>query len=217
MTTEQMVDNFLLEYDINGSGAVAGFTYNEILSFLNKAQFQIAEDVFLKIGPDQIYDINSIDEMYLAATIVTDTDYYNALEFQDSLPDDYMYYITSSIYMSRNTIKIMSNGWVPCQHIATASSEKFITSDVNIPIFVQPVVFLRDGNMTILIDSYTTIFGDGSDINFILKYAKIPATIDKSVNCELSEKWHQDIVNAAVVNALQVTGDYRIRTQQNKE
>ncbi len=37
-----------------------------------------------------------------------------------------------------------------------------------------------------------------------------------SQNSELSEKWHQDIVNRAVINAMKVTNDFRVRQQSNK-
>jgi hypothetical protein len=206
MTTTGMINAFLLEYDLNGSGAVAGFEDSEIISFLNKAQLEIVEKVFLEFGPSQIYEVDKVD--YLA---LTTTSIHNINEYDTNVPTDFMYVISSSVRITRTAHPLVAAAWIDCESIDPKDSEKFITSALNTPIIIKPITFLQNGMVHVIIDDDTSI---ESGDNLALRYVSLPTDLDIStptVSSELSIKWHQDIVNKAVYNAMLVTNDFRIR------
>lgn len=215
MTTQEMIDAFLLEYDLNGSGAVAGFEDEEIVAFLNKAQKEIVEKVFLEFGPNQIYDTTSSHTGTLTTTVGHGGHIHG--EYTTALPTDFMYYINSSVKITRTSKPILTvMTWIKCNIIDNTDTENFMTNALNSMILINPVLFIQDGFIYVIIDSSTVL--DTAD-NLSFRYVKIPLDLDETVPAgvsELSEKWHQDIVNRAVLNAMRITNDFRVRQSQSK-
>lgn len=210
MTTQEMIDAFLLDYDLNGSGAVAGFEDSEIVSFLNKEQLQLVERIYLEYGPNQLYSIIKEGNLQIAGVDSEDSN-----EHIGTLPSDYMFHVSSKVIVTRSFKPIITTkGWVECDLINDDSTDKFYNSGMNSPIIINPLIFIIGDKFKIIKDSDTTIESDTNTglYSVKMKYIKVPLEMDLiSQNSELSEKWHQDIVNGAVVNALKVTNDLRIR------
>jgi len=206
MTGQEMIDSFLLEYDINGSGAVAGFEDDEILSFLNKAQLKVVEDVFLKFGPEQIYKANKVVNVSLLQDI-TEPAFWSV-----GLETDFMYMVNVDVLLERDTIKIMNEGWIRARRVKPENVNKFIDNDLNRLILINPVFFVRDGMIYMIKDSYTTIKDESA--NCKVSYVNVPVDIgltSPTEDCKLSEKWHEDIVTLAVRMAMIVVNDARLR------
>lgn len=220
MTAQEMIDAFLLQYDLNGSGAVAGFTDEEILEFLNKAQFDIVKKVFVEQGPQMFQEL--VEDLELALVPESATGYRsNTYESFPDFPADYAFYIDSTTRLTRTsfpTITVGSGGdWVANREISINQQYKFKANDSDQVIFYNPVVVVTQNRLLVTVDSYTTVFGDfESDKSCVLKYLRIPTDIAlPSTPSELNERWHQAIVDAALLNAMKVTNDARVRGSNN--
>ena len=213
MTTQEMIDAFLLEYDLNGSGAVAGFEDSEILSFLNKAQKKVAEDVFLQYGPSQLYSIIKIGNLQVQA----DAEYSNI--YEGDLPSDFMFYVDSSVIITRSFKPVITiKTWVGCNLVNPDQVRKFYDSNYDTLILTSPLLYIEGDKFAVITDGDTTISSDITSSLYSVKlaYIKVPIDMDLvSQNSELSEKWHQDIVDIAVHNALKVVNDVRIAKNSN--
>jgi hypothetical protein len=215
MTTQQMIDAFLLEYDLNGSGAVAGFEDSEIISFLNKAQKEIVEKVFINNGPNHLYSL--VKEVNMQ-TVGTDPEEVTLNYIE--LPADFMFYISSKVILTRVSHPVIAvASWIRCELIDVNLIDKFINSALNNLILINPIVTVKDGKILLVIDNDTIIESDLTDqFSYRLKYLRMPLEMTQTTqDSELSEKWHQDIVNKAVLNALIVTNDTRVRQQDNSK
>jgi hypothetical protein len=237
MTTQEMIDAFLLEYDLNGSGAVAGFTDDEILDFLNKAQLELVKKGVTTHGPE-IFEVlidNQIGTLVNISTggylfpnsYIMKYDPIGAGLEADmySKPDDYLFYISSRSFYTRTAYPAMPiSGWVKNMEVKKENLEKYLASSTNTPIFYNPVVVITSNNITVILDGYSSVvddqIGDVQDVNgtgvtnFMLSYVRRPLKmrlLPTVYDCELNERWHQDIVDAAVMNALYVTNDVRVR------
>ncbi len=209
MTTQEMVNSWRLEYDLNGSAAVAGFEDSEIVAFLNKAQLEVIESIFLEYGPTQLYSVTETAELQI--------DGYDAEEdnkARGQIPIDYMFSVAAKVIVTRTLYPLMSEMWVRCDIIKIEDADNFISSSMNNVILVNPVFYIEDGMYFIIKDSSTTIESDSTDTYSVkLKYIRTPNLMDlTTTNSELSKKWHQDIVNKAVLNAMAITNDFRVRS-----
>jgi hypothetical protein len=218
MTTQEMIDAFYLEYDLNGSAAVAGFEDSEVISFLNKSQLNLVKEFFFKAGPESLQVL--VDHSSTNNLTVTGATYYNSNAYISTLPTDYLFYINSRTFLTRSSLPVISsNSWIDNREIKKEETSKFIEGDANATIFYNPVIFANSGSLTVIIDSLTTIPPIAGAVvsNFVLSYIKEPRDITSIVSSELDDKWHQNIVDAAVLNAMQVTNDFRIRQYKNNE
>ena len=220
MTTQEMIDSFLLLYDLNGSGAVAGFTNDEIIDFLNKSQLDIVKKGFLKSGPALFPNLVDSYMLLMVATQASDALFMiNSAKSTLTLPVDYLFYIDSSTLVQRtNFPTITTEEWIQNKRIHLSDLYKFTVGVANKAIFYNPVVVLHEGTIIIAYDAYTTINDLGGETgNATMIYLKSPVDMTISVNSELLERWHQDIVDNALLTALMTVNDTRIRQAQNKE
>lgn len=246
MTAQEMVNAFLLEYDLNGSGAVAGFEVDEIESFLNKAQLNIIKKGVIDAGPElfeilidhHVYNLYKISDDYQFVNsfkALHDPIENNPINPDDfySVPLDYLFYISSRTMFTRTNFPAVTDAWAENMVIKKENLGKYLPSEANKTIFWNPVVIASSNNFTVIIDSFTSItdFSHGSDYtnvqndsgtgitNFMLSYIREPLKISITPvpsikgDCELNERWHQSIVDAAIGIALLITNDARIRNK----
>ena len=221
MTGQEMKEAFLLQYDINGSAAVAGFLDEEIYDFLNKAQMDIIKKVYTEGGAEAIQDV--IDNQYGELEQITgypNANAYRLVVGTEHIPDDFLFYVSSRTYLTRSKYPELSTAtWVENDIIELKEVNKFVPGGSNEMLFYNPVSFISSDNVSVIIDSYTNIEDDANNYNFIMSYVRKPyAPISDTYDAELNEKWHQEIVDLAVRNAMFVTNDVRMRNaQQAKE
>lgn len=205
MTGPEMVDAFLLQYDINGSAAVAGFEDDEIYDFLNKAQLDLIRQVYYTKGPEPIANLIDNQQFSLNDAPLTWPNTYRVDE-----PSDFLFYIASRVYLTRSDYPVvLTNTWVDTNIIKYEDVYKFTPEGENIMIFYNPVSYLNSKSISVIIDSFTSLAGGD---NFIVSYVRKPGSISNLYGPAINEKWHQEIVDLAVKNAILVTNDVRIRT-----
>lgn len=219
MTTQDMIDNFLLQYDLNGSGAVAGFTDEEIIEFLNKSQLDIVKKGFLESGPELFHILIDYHGFVMVSTL-PEFNMPTTYQSFDSIPPDYMFYISSHTHVSRTAFPLILTGdWIENRRIKMKDLYKFRPNESDKIVFYNPVVEIVSNNITITVDAYSLIVGDqDKDASCTMNYLREPTQISSLVDCELDTKWHQEIVDSALMNAMLVVNDARIRgVKQSKE
>ncbi|WP_292487418.1 hypothetical protein [Methanohalobium sp.] len=176
----------------------------DIEGYLNKAQNQYLKEKFLSYqSPYEIvYALNKsydeISELIKVDTDLTPTDaesgYGDHAKKIDTLPDDYLYYVRSSVNMDREKLQKVTGEWAENRIIGLDSLIKTISGVGNWPIILNPLVYLVDQAIYIIHDAYTTIN------SFNLMYLKQPRELDLQTGneCELPLHWHYDIADYAV-------------------
>lgn len=215
MTANEMYDNFLLQYDVNGSSAAAGFIEEEVFSFLNKAQLELVSEVFLTTGSAPLEVL--VSQLTTKMLNVQDINYWAVDDYETVGLDDYLYYITSRSLVKRTVHPVIATAiWIENDPIEVKNKNKYLVSDLNKPLFYRPKFFQTESLITpniptlnVITDSYCTL--DITVNNFVLLYLRKPMILEVDGECELNEKWHQEIVNKAVLNALVITDDNRIK------
>lgn len=217
MTTQEMIDSFLLQYDLNGSGAVAGFTDGEIIEFLNKAQLDIVKKGFSESGPELFPVLIENTGLILAPADP-------ALQMPNTFitglagfPTDFLFYIGSSTNLIRSKFPVITPGdWVSNRRIEASELFRYRANQSDMVIFYNPVVLLaytdRGIGIMVTTDFYTTVLGNYQDEeNCVLLYLREPISIEAGISSEIEDRWHQEIVDGALFNAMMVTNDVRIR------
>ena len=223
MTAQEMIDSFLLQYDLNGSGAVAGFTDDEILDFLNKSQLDIVKKGFIESGAGLFQTI--IDFHNFEMVEATGLHFSNAYSSADGeFPTNFLFYIGSRTNLTRSSFPTITGteDWIKNREVKVKDFGKFNVNESDKVIFYNPVVVINSNNLTIALDSYTTLIQVGGQSNCIMTYLREPLSISLTVipgvtvdGSELNIKWHQEIIDAAVTQALLITNDVRIRGRQS--
>jgi hypothetical protein len=220
MTADEMKNSFLLLYDLNGSNFAPGLEEEEVFSFINKAQLDLVKEIFVKQGSTQL-DVLIETFTTDALTIANDAEHFPNL-YTVSGPTDYLFHINSKTLVERSSLPATEvSTWIDNVVIDPANSYKFVSGALHSPIFYKPKVFIANNyakdmiKVKIIVDAYTTVTssGDGEFKNFTMLYLREPVEIGAE-DCELNVKWHQDIVNKAVLDALRVTNDVRLRVEQ---
>lgn len=225
MSTQDMIDNFLLQYDLNGSGAVAGFTDDEIIEFLNKAQLDIVKKGFLESGPSLFHVLIDYQGFILVETIPEFNMPKTYKSENADFPTDFLFYITSHTHITKTQFPTIQMGdWVENRAILPKDLFKFRSNESDKVIFYNPVVMISSHNLEVTVDTYTTIVGNTTtEVSCTMSYLRHPIIISSVIvptvsgDCELEERWHQEIVNSALTNAMMVVNDVRMRRQTKGE
>jgi hypothetical protein len=132
-----------------------------------------------------------------------------------AIPNDYLFGLNYYV-LGEDVAGIENNDiWYSCDIITTEQAEKFIERDKNKPIIDTPKIFFTDSaNFTILYDR-SRITGGLSTAR--AQYIKKPTIISNSVNCDLPEHTHEEIVEIAVGLAVEsIENTTRLQTQDMK-
>jgi hypothetical protein len=219
MTAAEMKDLFLVLYDKVTNLAAPGYTDGEINQFLNKAQLQFIKQRYNHKGNKyrdgfeetekrrkDLSELTRNADLSTASISTSQTGVSANGVFYD-LPTDFLYTLREEVTLSSSD---------PCID-STRISVKPVTHDEYTANIGNP--FKKPGKTTVwrLDFSRTTIAGpkrhelvtDGSyTINtYHLRYLKKPINIDiiTSVDCELDDSVHEEIVDAAVRIATGIT------------
>ena len=187
-----------------------------IFQMLNISQIRYLKEIYFKDGEhqnilnkaDELRDLVTrelVDSTAIAAGslsgIASTVDSLANIAYTvdlNTLSDEFMFYIRSDSKVTRTTIHTCTAQWMPNEYIKYADKDKYITSPVNSPIIVKPGCYIENdstNNLVILHDIYTTLeTTDGVSIEFI----KEPTLMTISVNCELPNFMHEDVVKFAV-------------------
>lgn len=230
MTVEQMHTDFDLALQKISSFAVEGFESEEIDRYLNQAQLQIIKDRFSGLNEPGFEDTKArtsdLSQVVQTGILIPALDASSvflgsAYEYLVSYPDDFMYYVAAEGEVTRTANPVIGTAtYVPAQLVRNDKIDHFrVAPPHNIPWIRKPGVMFREGFMHWFCDHETTL------IQARLVYVRIPDTIlrdtvdpSSSIQAELPEHLHTDIVNLAVAIAMRdLTNDPSKREQLEAE
>jgi hypothetical protein len=212
MNSLELYNNFLLEYDINGSQAAAGFSDDEIYMFLTKGQLYVMGQ--LESGPTA--DLSEL--IFSISTGVTnDVMTYEIPNVKvstvSSFPDIYKFVNGTALVTRTGLLPTRGfNSYVPVKKIDEAHITNLLQTEFNKPIFEWLYFFPNSDKLFFIHDAYTT------NVTMVkLVYIRMPNDITSTSNPELNAKYHKDIVTSAVKIAQITTNDIRARVQTKQE
>ena len=211
MTSQELYDNFLLQYDVNGSSSAVGFTDDEIYMFLTKGQLMMMDSVGQRSSGAELSELNSS----LTSSNFAHSGRYNAPNIYTSYPniDNVYKFINGSMAVKREGL-LTTNGQseiVPIKEIDEALISNLFVSKFNKPIYEWVYIFFVDGIPTYVHDAYVVTL----DTAFI-SYIRLPLDITDTQTSELNEKYHKQVFDAAVSVAMNTTRDARVASKQKE-
>lgn len=218
MTVDQMILSFLTYYDRITSFSAPGYTEDEQLLFLNNAQDDFIKDrMFGQNFQPPAFEDNQRRVADLRTLVVTptaltytSTDLLGARQY--TLPVNFMFHIRAHAICTRSNYPVIaSSEYFECNFIKSEDVEKVINSTVNRTHFIKPFVAISGSVIKLIIDRFTTNTG------LSLQYLKKPTALVAAGTCDLPEHTHQEIVDMAVRQALQVLQDPRWQTSVQEE
>lgn len=234
MTAAEAKTAFLRYYDRVTSFSAPGYRDNEIYQFLTDAQLQFVKERTFGLGnlpprfddnEKRVADLFPLIETSKTISMVADTDYGNTWKYSKSGSD-----LTRPLFTFRIEAECKRSGhptmstakFIECDRIKNENAGKFRSNTFNKPHFVNPKWFETNNFYYVIADAYTT---DVSGIIFTYIQEPYPivsgmveydGTFDAS-HMSLQTATHQEIVDIAVKNALQVIGDPRWNTKMQQE
>lgn len=220
MDIEGMHIGFKVELDKTSSLELPSFEPEEIDYWLNLAQKQYVEErvniynqstneekVIIKIQ-DDIRPLFSYDTLTIAS------------ESLDDLSNDYWFLQDIYVTISKTSTEFgdtLSNETVPCDIINETDVKKYMETPTHKPYFDRPKFVMSNnssGYLNIIVDAFTTL-GTVADVFYIRK--PIEMSIDlttpaNSIDCELPEHTHHNIISLAVKLALENIESTRFQT-----
>jgi hypothetical protein len=230
MTGQQMLDAFDVYFDKIANLAAPPYIDSEKLLFLNNAQDDfVKERVFGKNFQPPAFDDNEkrvadIRPLVKSSPFGTAASgiYGNSIRTDPYNSDNrFLYEIKVDVQLSR-TNPTFTQKYIPCTKINQEDAGKFRSTEFNRLWFKYPVYFgTREDGIHIIGDYYTSFY-DYCRIDFVSRPFTITAlTTDfdgglADGRMSLEPHTHQEIVNMAVWDALDVSGDKRIQTATAK-
>jgi len=225
MTVNEMITSFSQYYDKMTNLAAPGYEDSEILLFLNNAQDNFIKERMFgeKFRPPAFEDNQKrVADLRPLMTGVLATVYSNNSYFSRSKgislsidASDLMFIINLSAQVTR-TEPIMTKEWIKCDFVKIEYARKFDTTGFNKPRFKRPKYYVSGDVVYIIFDAYTTGYLD-TDHKCHLGYIKKPTALIVDGGCDLEDYTHQEIVDMAVREAMQVSQDQRFETKVIEE
>jgi len=233
MTGSEMISMFYVYYDRVASLTARGYEVSEVLQFLNNAQDQLIKDrVFgknfqppaIEDNEKRVADISPLLKYIEITTgISSSTSYGNSWIVSKSMTEaariQYILRIDARITRTNPTV---SAEYIRCDRIKTKNIGKFVSSAVNRTHFINPK-FAEEMQGIYVIGDYYVSAMDRIKVNGILKPYPITEAIADYNNIysadymNLAPHTHQEIVDLAVQEALQVIGDQRWATKTQEQ
>lgn len=232
MTHSDIYTKFMIEYDkANITSSYPSLTKYEIATLLDKAYLAIiaqkltgnnARHVGLEGDNKAIEDIrplmvtsklNKADELTLASN-----------EYTYSLKSlyDYLYYIKGSLDIINytNSIDDKRHVNVPVDLVTHEDADKFRSTEYNLPWMKNPVCFIENDYIHVLIDPFKYKNNPGT-LRFNITYIKSPRKFVKDnlfddTLFELSDSMAEELINLTLIFATESTesqGRYTTKTQ----
>ncbi len=228
------ISTFKIYYDRITSFSAPGYNDDEILIFLNSAQDEfVKERTFGKNFQPPAFEDNQkrVADISPLITIVTDivtasdTTYGNSYKLlKETFPTLALLWIVNvQVKCTRSGYPVIATAqFIDCDLIKSEDAGKFRSSDVNKPHFINPKWFQDLLNLWFIADEYTTMSTEAN-----ITYVREPKPII-AASTEFDGTWttgimslnpivHQEIVDIAVRQALQVQQDPRLKTKVEEQ
>jgi len=236
MTGTGIIQAFLVYYDRVTSFAAPGYTTEEILLFLNNAQDEFVKDrtfgknfqpPAFEDNQRRVADISPLVKTELVSTISDPTPVYGPTSYR-VLKSSFgsgrvLWFIDVEGNVFRDGYPEISGGeWIKCIPIKNENAANFISSKVNKTHFINPKWLQDELNVWVIGDSHL------ADIDELrATYIRRPYPITESIleydgsydatHMNLMPEVHQEIIDIAVRQALQVLQDPRWQTKVSEQ
>jgi hypothetical protein len=217
MTVNQMIESFLVYYDRITSFSAPGYQTGEIVLFLNNAQDDFIKDRMFgqNFQPPAFEDnqrriadlkeLSTITNLYYYSTDTLGCKLY-------TLPSDFLFAIKCIATCTRTGYPVITTGELfECNFIKTEQISKLISTVHNKTHFIKPYCTIAGTYIKIVVDRFT------SNTALTFEYLKKPTALVVGGNCDLATHTHQEIVDIAVRQALQVLQDPRWQSAVTEE
>ena len=222
MTVNEMIISFSQYYDKMTNLAAPGYEDSEILLFLNNGQ-----DSFIKArtfgdnfqppafenNQKRVADLRPLVTVFNTESFTDDSSYAKARIL--SIPAALMFVLSMTAKVTR-TEPVVAAAYAGCDFIRREDAVKFDVTGLNKPFFLRPKFFIEGSGATIMVDAYTENYCKAS-YPCELTYIKIPTALIAGGSCDFEDYTHQEIVDIAVREAMQVSQDQRFETKVIEE
>lgn len=230
MTHNDIYRKFLIEYDKDGiTSSYPSLTKYEQATILDKAYLAlIAQKVTgmntRRAGFEQ--DVKAVEDVRPLITrekiSVTSTENCAQNEFVSQVPQELLYFVEGFVEMEKKNEKIISQPAVLLSH---DSAQTYKNSTTNLPWIKNPVMYMENDNIHILIDSYKypnfpTISSTDS-ANCIIVYIKKPESFVENLDngadptFELSDSMAEELINLAIIMSVEIVESTRLQGKIN--
>ena len=198
MTGPEMVYEWKLGFDIFASGAAPGFTTTQVYAILNRAQDYIIDELYTNNQFDLFGSI-IIYDYFISGGSASDT------SVTVSLPSNYWKFISAKARVTKSAFSttgiVKSRTDRRLEKVEFVSQDEFEKIDQDITYiggdlkryFDKPFATIYSSTIKVRGDVYSTF-----DPVLFLTYLKKRSDITASVDCELSEKIHRQVVDKAI-------------------
>lgn len=223
MTHADIYTKFLIEYDkANVTSSYPDLTKYEIATILDKAYLALISQ---KINgnntrnasiENDVMSIEDIQPLFTRSELKTaDVEELGDVadnEYVYDLPIDMFHYVSGSAIVNKkiNNIK-KSFTYNNIKIIPNTVADKYKVSSTNLPWIDNPVCYLEDNNLRVLLDAYNKI--DSVSVN--IEYVKFPKGFTQnisnpSVDFELNDSAAEELINLAIVMSLEIVESPRL-------
>jgi hypothetical protein len=222
--SDDMITSFEQYYDKVTNLAAPGYEDSEILLFLNNAQDNFIKERLFgdKFRPPAFEDNQKrvadlrplVKHTVIASTYMSASPFFSR-SYICQYPDDLMFLVDMEAKISR-TEPVITKQYMKCDFVKLENSRKFDTSPFNKPHFKHPKYYIEITKIYLIFDAYTVGCHD-LDHPVKLRYIKKPKVLAAGEDCSLEDYTHQEIVDMAVRQAMQVSQDQRFETKVIEE
>lgn len=220
MTHADIYKKYMIEYDkANVTSSYPSLTKYEIATILDKAYLALLSQ---KINgnntrnasiENDIMSIEDIQPLFDRSTLNdVNSDIKASNEYIYSIPSDMFHYISGSAFI-KYKIKGISEekSYEDIKLISDTIAAKYKSSSTNLPWINNPVCYLENNTIRLLVDEYHKI----NSVIFAIKYVKFPKSFTGNISnpeteFELNDSVAEELINLAIIMSLEIVESPRL-------
>lgn len=228
MTHNDIYTKFMIEYDkANIASSYPSLTDYEIATLLDKAYLALIAQKVTGNNPRKAnfeQDTKAIEDI---RPLITNQNVnsvsekaYAENDLVYSLPANMLYYISSRMSTSKSVSSIdgKSHNVQNISLMNHALCEKFLATDSNLPWMSNPVAFIENKELHVLVDSYKlkNVTTKNVQVTFVRtprRFINSSNEVDKCSDFELSDTMAEELINLAIVFATNMVESTRLQQQ----
>ena len=215
MTHSDIYTKFMIEYDkANITSSYPSLTKYEIATILDKAYLALIAQKLTGNNPRRSgfeSDIKAIEDIQPLITTSSESQVdSDQNEYTFNLPSDFLYYVSSMVLLN-NTKSIV-------RLVTHADAQQYKETDINYPWVKQPVAYIEDNKINVLVDPSKT---GNPTISFTYikepqKFAKNDGTTNSdSIQFELNSTMAEELIDLAIIMSTEIVESSRLTTKIN--
>lgn len=169
------------------------FEPEEINFYLSEAELAIVKEIAQSQSPPALYasDLRTLIKEVTSTVLLGDT----FSIYPAEIPDDFMYYIESSVLMTRTLLPVVASPeYFPATLITEGDVQHYRVTPINKPWIEKPGVLMRDDTFHIHTDQYST--PDAIKVSYLCKPTRWDD--DESDYIHLPDHYRDKLVEGAI-------------------